>query len=417
MALKIVIVGAGPIGLEAALRAIHDGFDVTVLEQGSCVGHGVRRWQHVRLFSPFGMNASDRGLAVLNQQTESNALPAADAILTGQQFCGHYLQPLAATPKLTDRIRFQHRVVAVSRDGLHKGDLIGKPSRNVSGFRILCSTPNGESIHHADLLIDCTGFTERPRPAGAGGIYCPGEHELLNDANYRIPDVAGASRQQFANRHTLVIGSGYSAATSLSLLTELAKSEADTKITWLTRSNNGVPIEPVADDPLQERKALTDHVNRVALTSDRVTWFPRVLVDRIERSENRYLVRLMPQTNSLNGSTRPAGDIPDEVVVDQILVHTGIRPDTRPFDELQIHRCYATEGPIKLAAHLLGQSSSDCLQQSTGDAELLRNPEPGFFVLGAASYGRNGRFLLRNGIAQVEQLFDHLSGDRKEECV
>ena len=99
----------------------------------------------------------------------------------------------------------------------------------------------------------------------------------------------------------------------------------------------------------------------------------------------------------------------ERLKVDRVIANPGFRPDTNVFSELQIHRCYATDGPIKLAAHLLGESSDDCLQQSTGGVGLLQNPEPNFYILGAASYGRDSRFLLQNGLQQVEELFDHLS--------
>ena len=104
-------------------------------------------------------------------------------------------------------------------------------------------------------------------------------------------------------------------------------------------------------------------------------------------------------TLSMSGSTQ------EVLTCDRVVGNPGFRPDTRPFEELQVHRCYATEGPIRLAAHLLGEISVDCLEQAPPGPELLKNPEPRFFILGAASYGRDSRFLLRNGLEQVEQLF------------
>jgi hypothetical protein len=38
----------------------------------------------------------------------------------------------------------------------------------------------------------------------------------------------------------------------------------------------------------------------------------------------------------------------------------------------------------------------------------LRTPEPGFFILGAKSYGRNSGFLLRAGWRQVDDVFASL---------
>jgi hypothetical protein len=63
---------------------------------------------------------------------------------------------------------------------------------------------------------------------------------------------------------------------------------------------------------------------------------------------------------------------------------------------------------MQLAAHLLGETSSDCLIQTVPGVELLRNPELNFYILGAASYGRDSRFLLKNGLEQVTQLFQSI---------
>ena len=104
-------------------------------------------------------------------------------------------------------------------------------------------------------------------------------------------------------------------------------------------------------------------------------------------------------------------DVRKELEVDRIIANPGYRPNPVPFEELQIHRCYATEGPIKLAAHLLGDSSGDCLTQQVAGVDLLKNPEPGFYILSAASYGRDSRFLMQNGIQQAADLIASLGGE------
>src|SRR5438132_6764847 len=90
---RIAIIGAGPIGIEAAVAALDRGYAVTVFERGE-VGEAVRRWGHVRMFSPFGMNVSMRGIERLRKAGDS--LPAdPDAILTGREYVAEYLAPLA----------------------------------------------------------------------------------------------------------------------------------------------------------------------------------------------------------------------------------------------------------------------------------------------------------------------------------
>ena len=50
---RIAILGAGPIGLEAALAAAERGMPFTLYEAAPRGGRHVRDWGHVRLFTPW----------------------------------------------------------------------------------------------------------------------------------------------------------------------------------------------------------------------------------------------------------------------------------------------------------------------------------------------------------------------------
>ncbi len=63
-----------------------------------------------------------------------------------------------------------------------------------------------------------------------------------------------------------------------------------------------------------------------------------------------------------------------------------------------------------LAAALSKQPAGDCLAVAPCGPAALRNPEPGFYVLGSKSYGRNSDFLLRNGYEQVREVFTLITG-------
>src|SRR5438046_4712425 len=91
---RIAILGAGPVGLEAALYARTLGFPVTVYERGQ-VGEHLRRWGHVRLFSPFGMNVTPLGRAAILAEQADHTFPADSECITGQQHLAAYLDPLA----------------------------------------------------------------------------------------------------------------------------------------------------------------------------------------------------------------------------------------------------------------------------------------------------------------------------------
>merc|ERR1712008_178065 len=95
-------------------------------------------------------------------------------------------------------------------------------------------------------------------------------------------------------------------------------------------------------------------------------------------------------------------------LVDEIISCVGYHPDTSIYEELQVHQCYASNGPIKLAATLIG-GSGDCLKQVSAGADTLKNPEPGFFILGSKSYGRKSSFLLKIGHEQVRMVLDSLA--------
>ena len=97
----------------------------------------------------------------------------------------------------------------------------------------------------------------------------------------------------------------------------------------------------------------------------------------------------------------------EDVVADRVLALTGFLGDTSLYRQLQVHECYATAAPMNLSAALLaaaGDRPVDCLTQPSLGVDVLRVPEPNFFVLGIKSYGRKPTFLLHVGYEQVDQV-------------
>ena len=68
----VAIIGAGPVGLAAAAHALERGLHPIVLEAGEAVGHTVRQWSHVRMFSPWSYNV-DKAAERLLRETGWNA--------------------------------------------------------------------------------------------------------------------------------------------------------------------------------------------------------------------------------------------------------------------------------------------------------------------------------------------------------
>ena len=389
---ELAVIGAGPIGLETARRAISDGYRVVLIEKGQ-VADSVRQWAHVRMFTPFEMNSSTAGRAMLEQQ--GRALPSADDILSGSEFAERYLQPLSEVIASRCTILTRHTVKAIGRHGFWKGDAIGQAERSEGSFQILCESAYGERMITARTVVDCSGTYANPNHLGAGGIPAVGERDVLTPGCFLITDPLGRDRAGFDGKTTLIIGSGYSAATTVVALAELAETAIGTRVIWRTRRKSETPIAAVPGDSLAERSSLTAEANRLASSHSEIDWKSGFAVTQLTRDfSGRIHV-------TLSGA---GGD--EQLVVDRIVANVGYRPDRSLYEELQVHECYASQGPIKLAASLLGQSGGDCMTTQAGGPELLSNPEPGFFILGSKSYGRDPRFLLRTGLQQIEQLFD-----------
>jgi glycine/D-amino acid oxidase-like deaminating enzyme len=111
---KIAILGAGPIGLEAALYARFLGYEAVVFEAGE-IAASVRRWGHVRMFTPFGMNRSPLGLAAIQAQDEQYQPPGDEELLTGNEWIDRYLLPLSCTDLLADHLRLDTTVVGIGK--------------------------------------------------------------------------------------------------------------------------------------------------------------------------------------------------------------------------------------------------------------------------------------------------------------
>src|SRR5438128_9108522 len=107
---RIAILGAGPIGLEAGLYARQLKWPFTIYEQGR-VGEHVWRWGHVKLFSPFSMNATPLGRKAILAEDSQHEFPAEDACISGREHVERYLKPLAES--LSDDIKTETRVINV----------------------------------------------------------------------------------------------------------------------------------------------------------------------------------------------------------------------------------------------------------------------------------------------------------------
>lgn len=390
---RIAILGAGPVGLEAALYAASLNFPFRVYERGK-PGDNLRRWGHVKLFTPFGMNTTPLGRAAL--RAERRKLSADLDLLSGRDHLVTYLEPLAKCQALAGKVETDTAVLSVGRKGYLKEESPADNRRAAQPFRLLLRGDKGqERVEEADVVLDCTGTYGNGRHLGDGGIPAVGELAARPNIACGLEDVLGEKAAHYADRTTLVVGAGFTAATTVVLLAELAKKHPSTWIVWLARSAGTQPIKRVMNDPLRERDLLAGKANMLATRGEgHVEFHGGAAIDAVEQQGKEGFV-----------VTARVGGAAKSWSVDRVIANVGYEPDPRLYRELRIHECYASLGPMKLAAALAKHTGGDGLTVGSQGASTLQNPEPNFYILGMKSYGRASNFLLRTGFEQVREAF------------
>ncbi|WP_403022023.1 FAD-dependent oxidoreductase [Salinibacterium sp. GXW1014] len=382
----VIVIGAGPQGLAAAAHLSERGLDVIVLERGATAGAAVREWGHVRMFSAWPElvdAASQRMLEATGWTAPASGYP------TGAKWASEYLVPLANA--LGDRIRFGTRVTGVSRLGRDK---VADRGRAAQPFVVHTVGPDGsEQRMLARAVIDASGTWQRPAPAGADGLPALGEPGNRR-VSYRIPDDVS----ECAGRHLLVVGAGHSAIHAVLRLAELARKAPGTRVTWaLRRGSAGNVFGGGGADGLPERAALGARA-RELVDAGLVT-----LVTGFRVAEFRTA------SDSVTVVSEDGREIAD---VDHVYALTGFRPDTSILSELRIDLDPALEAVAGIADEIDPNIHSCGTVAATG-ARQLAQPEPGFFIVGAKSYGRAPTFLALTGYEQVRSVVAHLAGDRE----
>ncbi|MEZ4265281.1 MAG: NAD(P)-binding protein [Myxococcota bacterium] len=400
---KVAIIGAGPTGLEVARTLTELGLDVLVYEAGSAVGSGLARFAHVQLFTPWRMNVADGALQDLAEAGRPCPVDWDECPTVGD-FISRYLGALAQHPRIAPTLRLDHRLIAAGRERALRTDHPRMPQRAESPFRLLLQDGRGrERVAHADVLVDCTGITQRAAWVGRGGIPAPGETALRDAARIEgwLPDLAGAARERFRGRRILLVGAGYSAATAAALLAELVAESPTTRVEWVVRHAATDPIEEVEDDSLSGRADLTRRANAAVAPTGPIRLHRENWVERITPSRDGLL------DVTLSGGAR--------MVFDEILAMVGYTPDFSSLEGLQVHLDYATRGPRKLA-QLLRQEDEAGPKRAVAHAraptppgpEVLMHPEPDLFVLGHKSFGNRPDYFFQSGYLQARMLADLL---------
>ncbi|GAA3039930.1 NAD(P)-binding domain-containing protein [Microbacterium dextranolyticum] len=388
---SVVVVGAGPQGLAAAAHLLERGLNPLVLEAGTGPASGVAEWGHVRLFSPW-TELTDAASCRLLEPT--GWVAPIQGYPTGAQWIEQYLAPLAET--LGDRIRYGARVVGVGRKGR---DLSVDAGRAEQPFVVHVERADGsEERIEARAVIDASGTWRTPSPAGADGLSALGERAAVEAGllDYRMPAIEEASA--LAGQHVVVVGNGHSAATTIGILSRVAKREPGTRITWvLRRGAVGNTFGGGSADELPERGALGQRAKK-AVEDGLVGLVTGFRTEQVAHEDGRAVL-IAEDGRRLEPAAR-------------VFVATGFRPDLSFLSEIRLDLDVRLQAPSRIAAEVNPNLHSCGSVRATGAADL-EQPEPGFFIVGAKSYGRAPTFLALTGFEQVRSVVAAIAGDRE----
>jgi thioredoxin reductase len=388
--LPVAVIGAGPVGLAAAAHLVKYSQPFMVLESGPEPGAAIRKWGHVKTFSPWRYMVDGAARDLL--ESAGWRAPDADSLPSGHELVDRFVAPLAQHPAIAPHVRFNARVMSVGRRDFDK---VRTKGRDEQPFEVRLA--NGDVLE-ARAVIDASGTWEAPNPAGSGGIHVPGERELADRIAYGIPDVLNRDRATYEGKRVLVVGSGHSAFNVILDLMTLAEQARATDVVWVMRRDN---LDTVwgggASDALEARGELGQRARR-AVEAGRLTVMTPFRLRSITRSGSGLEVL---------GAVRGEATA---VRVDRIIVCAGFRPDLEMLKEVRLSidpwlECTAALGP------LIDPNEHSCGTVRPHGARELAHAEKDFYVVGMKSYGRAPTFLLATGYEQARSVVAMLSGD------
>jgi len=391
----IAIIGAGPVGLAAAAHLLERGLEPVVLEAGPEIGHAVRQWGHVRMFSPWEYNIDTAAHRLLGG-IGWNA-PEADQYPTGAELVERYLEPLANRTALKEHIRTASRVTGIGRVGFDK---VKTQGRDKARFEIRYRNGVGPKTVQADAVIDASGTWFSPNPAGADGMPALGEDLAGERIAYGMPDIPGTARVRYAGRTVAVLGTGHSAIGTLMDLARLQEEVPQTALIWLVRGETpDKAFGGGANDRLAARGALGSAFAALVASG-------RIRVETAFR-----ISRLAPEGGRLRIDAG-AACCGRHVVVDELIVGTGFRPQLDFLRELRIALDPALECPPMLAP-LIDPNEHSCGTVRPHGARELAQPDSGLYIAGMKTYGRAPTFLMLTGYEQVRSIAAEIAGDHE----
>ena len=385
---------------------------VTLVERGPSTSHNVLSWGHVELFSPYSLNMSEAGKSVLQEAGKAlpdmDSFPTgAEYVRDYLDVLSSWLSSrctIMCNSEVTAMARgalLRHELGAVRRSKVAFRIMIRTADGNeqiLEAARVV----DASGTYNQPASMGMGGM-----PAlGESQMASRNDEALIR----QIPDVK-ARREEFIGKNTVVVGAGASAITVINGLKKLSSGGGEdtgiVDVTWVVRG--GVePYRRVDNDPLPQRDALYSLGNKLSM-GDKwcVTHFPKLprlsclragpsvvvaFVSFIHHSiifshfllylpslfltcpaaavrfysgGDRFRVRFIPNSGVLSMEKTQDGKVNVKVLkrregeyeggeeeciaADRVISCCGFKPNDGLWSQLQVHQCYASSAPMKLA--------------------------------------------------------------------
>jgi len=287
---RIVIMGGGPAGYEAALVAAQHGADVTVVERdglgGACVLYDCVPSK--TFIASAGARSAFHNADELGIRTDSNLPPVDLPVVHGR------VKGLALAQSADVRNRVQREGVRVVSGAARFCD----DRTGLAAHRVAAVSHNGETeVLDADVVLIATGATPRILP----GAEPDGERILDWRQIYDLPELP---------EHLVVVGSGVTGAEFVSAYTEMG-----VRVTLISSRDRVLPHEDA------DAAAVLEDV--YAARGTEVVKHARA--ERVERTSKGVIVHLRGgQTVEASHALMTVGSVPN--TVDIGLEKVGIEP-------------------------------------------------------------------------------------------
>jgi hypothetical protein len=196
------------------------------------------------------------------------------------------------------------------------------------------------------------------------------------------------------------VGAGHSAAGTLLALAQLAQEHPDTSIVWATRGSQLARVFGGGEaDGLRARGQLGMRLKALRDSG------------ALELRQNFRIQEVVEVKDQLRVTGEANGDAVLVIDgIDRIVCAAGARPDLALTRELRVRHDPWLESTDGLAP-LIDPNEHSCGTVRPHGHRELAHPEPGYYAVGAKSYGRAPNFLMATGYEQVRSVVAALVGD------